>query len=407
MAGVIVLEYKLYGRAEQFAAVNEAIRTVQFIRNKCLRKWMDEEKVSKYDLSAFTATLAKEYPFAAKLNSMARQAAAERAWSAISRFYENAKKGVRPVGYPTFDKHGRSVEYKTTGWKLSMDRKRLTFTDGHGVGSLKMKGTRDLDAYDPALIKRVRIVRRADGHYAQFALSVQRSEGIEPSGKAVGLDVGLESFYTDSTGHHEPNPRFLRKADRQLRRAQRRVSRRKKGSTNRRQAVSKLGRIHLRVQRQRKDHATKLARCVVRSNDLVAVEDLQVASVVKNRFLARSIADVSWGQFRGALEYFGRVYGKVVVAVPPHFTSVECSSCGARVAKSLSTRTHACPCCKAMLHRDHNAALNVLERGLRIAGHARTAISDDGNAWGEEGRYSPDSNAGAASPLVEPGIPRL
>jgi len=118
--------------------------------------------------------------------------------------------------------------------------------------------------YQIEKIKRVRLVRRADGYYAQFCVDVDRKEQVEPSKKTVGLDVGLNHFYTDSNGQTVDNPRFLRKSERQLKKLQRKVSKRKKGSANRRKAIKRLARKHLQVSRQRKDFAVKTARCVVR-----------------------------------------------------------------------------------------------------------------------------------------------
>lgn len=127
---MLVFEFKAYGKSNQIAAVNEAIRTAQFVRNSCLRYWMDNKKIDKYDLNKYCAVLAHNFPFADELNSQARQASAERAWSAISRFYENCKKSIPgKKGYPQFQKDCRSVEYKSTGWKLADDRKSIKFTD--------------------------------------------------------------------------------------------------------------------------------------------------------------------------------------------------------------------------------------------------------------------------------------
>ncbi|WP_448533643.1 RNA-guided endonuclease InsQ/TnpB family protein [Parathermosynechococcus lividus] len=378
-----VYEFKAKPNRSQCVAIDEAIRVAQFIRNKCLRLWMDEEKVGKYDLNKYCAVLAKEFDFASKLNSQARQASAERAWSAIAHFYDACKQklpGKKP--YPKFKKNTRSVEYKTSGWKLDEDRKGVTFTDKTGIGHLRLKGTWDLNYYPLEQIKRVRLVRRADGYYVQFFVQVDIAVETEPTGKAVGLDVGLESFYTDSNGQKEENPRFYRKAERRLKRLQRRVSKKQKGSKNRIKARQRLGRAHLKVQRQREEHAKRLARCVTTSNDLVAYEDLRVRNMVKNHCLAKSINDAGWYQFRKWLEYFGRKFGKVTVAVPPQYTSQKCSSCGAIVQKSLSTRTHVCEC-GAELDRDHNAAINILRIGLRTAGHAGTGLLDSQNAWGE------------------------
>jgi putative transposase len=380
---MLVLEFKTYGKPEQFAAIEEAIRTVQFIRNKCIRFWLDNPKIGKYDLSKQSAILANEFPFADELNSQARQAATERAWAAITRFHENCKKKVAgKKGFPRFQKDNRSVEYKTTGWKLSEDRKSITFTDKKGIGKLKMKGTRDLNFYQPDQIKRVRLVKRADGYYVQFCVAVDRQETLHPTGQTIGLDVGLESFYTDSNGVKAENPRFYRTGEKKLKRKHRQVSKKEKGSSNRRKARVRLSKVYLKVSRQRKDHAIKLALCVIRSNDLVAYEDLRIKNMVRNHCLAKSIGDAGWYQFRVWLEYFGRIFGRITIAVPPAYTSQECSNCGVVVKKSLSTRTHMCRC-GYQLDRDHNAGINILNSGLGTVGHTGTFGLEPSNASGE------------------------
>ena len=380
---MLVFEFKAYGKSNQFSAVDEAIRTAKFVRNSCLRYWMDNRKVGKNDLNKYCAVLARDFPFADELNSMARQASAERAWSSISRFYDNCKKNVAgKKGYPQFQKDCRSVEYKTSGWKLADDRKSINFTDKKGIGRLKLKGTRDLHFYQISQIKRVRLVKRADGVYVQFCVDVDRKENTEPSGTTIGLDVGLKEYYTDSNGTRVENPRFLRKGEKLLKRAQCRVSRRLTGSKNRGKARQILGKRHLKITRQRKDHAIKLARCVVQSNDLIAYEDLRIKNMVKNHCLAKSINDASWYQFRIWLEYFGKVFEKITVAVNPQYTSQECFSCGEIVKKTLSTRTHVCKC-GCLLHRDENAAKNILSRGLGTVGHTGTFGLEPSNALGE------------------------
>ena len=372
---MLVFEAKLEGTKEQYERIDEAIRTARFVRNSCIRYWMDNKGIGKYELSAYCAVLGKEFPFAGKLNSQARQASAERAWSAITRFYDNCKKvKAGKKGFPRFKRdrtHG-SVEYKTTGWKLSEDRRAITFSDGFEAGSFKLWGTRDLHFYQLKQIKRVRVVRRAHGYYVQFCLDVERIEKREPTGKTIGVDVGLTHFYTDSNGQTVDNPRHLRKSEKSLKRLQRRLSHTEKGSKNRAKARNRLSRKHLKVSRQRKDFAVKLARCVVQSNDLVAYEDLMVRNMVKNSKLSKSISDAAWSNFRSWLEYFGKVFGVVTVAVPPHYTSANCSNCREVVKKSLSQRTHRCPHCGYVQDRDSNAAINILELGLRTVGHTGT-----------------------------------
>jgi putative transposase len=168
------------------------------------------------------------------------------------------------------------------------------------------------------------------------------------------------------------NPRYLRKAERKLKRLHRRVSRKVKRSKNRKKAIKRLARGHLRVSRQRKDFATKTARARVQSSDLVAYEDLQIANMVKNHKLAKSINDASWGLFLSWVRYYGTVYGIPIVAVSPHFTTQDCSGCGYRVYKSLSERPHLCPNCGLVLDRDHNSAISIRDKGIRTWGHQGT-----------------------------------
>jgi putative transposase len=271
-----------------------------------------------------------------------------------------------------FCRRGWEGDLPLDSTKLSEDRRTVTFTDGFKAGSFKMWGTRDLHFYQLKQIKRVRVVRRADGYYVQFCLDIERVEKREPSSHTIGLDVGLSHFYTDSDGQTVENPRHLRKSEIALKRLGRRLSKTQKGSKNRAKARNRLSRKHLKVSRQRKDFAVKLARCVVQSNDLVAYEDLQVRNMVKNRKLSKSISDAAWSAFRTGLEYFGKVFGVVTVAVPPHYTSQNCSNCGEVVKKSLSQRTHRCSHCGLVLDRDWNSAINILELALRTVGHTGT-----------------------------------
>jgi putative transposase len=373
---MLIYEYKLRVNQTQRIAIDEAIRTTQFVRNKALRLWMDTRGTGKNDLQALCAQLAKDFPFAARLNSMARQAAADRAWLAISRFYENCKaRKPGKKGYPRFQKDNRSVEYKTSGWRLEPDGKRLTFTDGHGIGTVRLIGTRNSETFPIQQIKRVRLLKRADGYYGQFAVQAERQITHAPTGKQVGIDVGLKSFYTDSDGQTVENPRYLRKAETKLKRLHRRVSRKVKRSKNRKKAIKRLAKGYLRVSRQRKDFAVKAASALCKSSDLIAYEDLKITSLVKNHHLAKSISDASWGLFLGWLRYYGQMHSIPIIAVSPRYTTQDCSGCGFRVKKTLSMRTHLCPNCGLVLDRDWNAALNILLAGVaayRTAGQAET-----------------------------------
>lgn len=389
---MIVLEFKARTKPVQASAVDEAIRTARFVRNKALRYWMDGDKVGKYDLNKLCKDLAEEFPFAKKLNSMARQASAERAWSAISRFYDNCKKQVKgKKGFPKFKKRARSVEYKTSGWKL-LGPKRIKFTDGFAIGELRLIGTYDLTHYDESQIKRVRLVRRADGYYVQFCIQVDSpATPLAPTGNTVGIDLGLRYFIATSTGQVVKAPKFYRESEQQLNRLNRRKSRKfRKGvnpqSKNYHKARKRYALKHLSVSRQRTEWLKQQALRLCQSNDLIAYEDLNVQGLVKNRSLAKSISDAGWSTFRQWLEYFALKYGKVSVGVSPHYTSQNCSNCGTRVKKALSVRTHVCPSCGYVEDRDVNAALNILKLGLN-----------------QIGRGTSESTLGEIAPLAELG----
>jgi putative transposase len=367
---MFVLEYKIKANKTQQLKIEEAIRTVQFVRNKCLRFWMDSPRDAKlkcFDLNKHSTKLREEFEFVKNLNSMAVQASSERAWFAISRFFDNCKKKVNgKKGYPTFQKDNRSVEYKTSGWSLHPTKRRIKFTDKIGIGEVRLLGKWDVHTFPVKLIKRVRIVRRADGYYCQFCIDTENSNPFPETGNRIGIDVGQKVFYADSNGNFEENPRFLQTSALRIRLKQKSLSRKQKKSANRVKAIKRLAKTHLRVSRQREEYAKRLALRLCQSNDLVAHEDLNVKGLARGRN-AKSVNDVAWGLFFRWLSYFGVKYGRQIVAVNPYNTSQMCSSCGTLVSKTLEVRTHVCGC-GLVLDRDTNAAINILK--LATEGHS-------------------------------------
>jgi putative transposase len=267
------------------------------------------------------------------------------------------------------------VEYKQTGWKFDPDGRHITFTDGCGIGRLRLVGNRGqhLEAFPIKQIKRVRLLRRADGYYVQVGVQTERKCDHVESGSVVGIDIGLKVFYTDSDGQTVENPRHYRKVETKLKRLHRRVSCKHKKGQNRRRARQRLAKASLKVQRQREDFARKTANALVSSHDLIAYEHLQIRNLVKNRKLAKSIHDAAWGQFLSWVKAYGIMHDVPIIAVAPQYTSQDCSGCGERVKKTLSTRTHVCPSCGLVLDRDENAAINILAKAIAgTLGHRET-----------------------------------
>lgn len=224
--------------------------------------------------------------------------------------------------------------------------------------------------------KTVYIVKRADGHW--YALIVCELPDVVASPThddrpAVGIDVGLKSFLTDSDGNTVENPRFFRTSQRTLRRKQRTVSRRTKGSHRRKKAARSVAQTHLKIERQRRDFHYKIARRYALAYALIVVEHLNIQGMVKNRRLSKSIMDASWAAFLNMLQYKAESAGSEVRRIDARYTTQRCSNCGELTPKSLSVRTHVCQHCSFVMDRDHNAAMNILRAGAQPSGTGGTS----------------------------------
>ncbi len=225
----------------------------------------------------------------------------------------------------------------------------------------------DLADLDPTMVV---VSREPDGRYfASFAVEVDDPEPLA-SGESVGVDLGLKDFATLSTGEHIPHPRHMDARERRLKRYQRILARKKRGSANRAKARVKVARQHSRVRDARRDFLHKTTTDLVRRFDVIAVEDLNVGGMVKNRSLAKSISRTGWAEFRAMLDYKAGRAGRTVAVVSRWYPSSKtCSACGHLLASlSLGTRHWTCPGCGTRHDRDHNAAKNILAAGLAVAG---------------------------------------
>jgi putative transposase len=198
---------------------------------------------------------------------------------------------------------------------------------------------------------------------------------LPPTGQETGIDLGIEAFATLSDGTRVFHPGWYRKAERTLKTAQRRVSRRKRGSNRRRKAVTLLAKAHQTVRRQRRDFHHKVALKLVQTHDTIYHENLRPANMVKNHHLAKSIQDAGWGAFLTILTHKAACAGRRVIGINPAYTSQTCSGCGVVVQKGLSVRWHSCPVCGTSLHRDHNAAKNIERLGQSLQGGVALAAS--------------------------------
>jgi putative transposase len=286
---------------------------------------------------------------------------------AFAAFFLRGERGERgeTSGYPRFQ--GRT-RYHSFTYPQYGDNGGAVL-DG-GILSLSKIGRILIRLHRPlhGTPETVTISWEADGWYACFSCAEVPIQPLPPTGCQTGIDVGLRVFLISAAGDVVDNPRHYRRAERQPAKAHRHVARRTRGSHRRAKAVRRLRRIHQKVQCQRRDFHHKTALALLRQYDTLYLEDVRVANLVRNRHLAKSISDAGWYQFRTILAGKAAYAGRQVLLVPPAYISQECSGCGERVRKSLSVRTHICPCCGLVLDRDENAARNIQWAGQALRG---------------------------------------
>jgi putative transposase len=361
--------YRLYPSKPQTRLLEGTLETCRRWYNQCLAERREAyqqrgETIGKYQQLAKVKEQKRVNPYARNIHSHVLQIVVSDLDKAFQAFFQRVKAGQNP-GYPRFKGRGRfsSFGFKEYGNGFKIDGRRLRLS---GIGRIAVRWHRTLEG----TVKVVRITCRARKWYACFVCDVEASS-LPPTGAEVGIDVGIASLITTSEGEKEAHPAWYRAGQRTLRVLQRRVARRKKGGSNRKKAVAALQRQHERIANRRKDFLNKLAHRLIRRYDRIALEDLRITNMVRNRYLAKSILDASWGYFIQHLTSKAAEAGRVVCLVDPRNTSKTCSQCGyAFETLSLSDRWIECGC-GLSLDRDHNAAINILNR----AGQVRWGIS--------------------------------
>ncbi len=361
--------YKLKPTPEQERALAETLGRCRTLYNTAL-----EERITAYRRRGVTLTayqqmaelpdLKAAFPAYAAINAQVLQDVLARLDKAFQAFFRRVRAGQTP-GFPRFQGRNRyhSFTYKQVGEHggARLDNGFLVLSK---IGRVAVRWSRPWEGTP----KTVTIAHEAGGWYAIISCAAVPAQPLPPTGRETGIDVGLKVFLITADGLVVDNPRHHRKAEKKLAKANKRVSRRKKGSKRRGKAVGWLGKHHQTVKRQRADFHHKTARMLLRQYDTIFLEDLRVANMVRNRHLAKSISDAGWAAFRTILEAKAACAGRRVIAVPPAYTSQDCSGCGERVPKSLSVRTHVCTSCGLVLDRDENAARNIQWAGQALRG---------------------------------------
>ena len=325
--------------------------------------------------------LKESRPDVAQVHSQALQDVLKRLQRAFENFFRRVRNGEKP-GYSRFKRRNRydSFTYPQSGWRIEGHKLILS-----QIGSMRLRLSRPI----PDTIRRVTIKREAGKWYAIFTCEVEPNP--QPvMGFMSGIDLNVENFLTTSAGEVVDNPRWYRVAEEMIQWCHRLLSRKQKGSNRRKKAILRLQKWYAKMKNQRRDFQPKLSRRLVNENDVIFYELLQMANMVRNHCLARSISDVAWGAFLFMVVYKAAEAGKLAIGVPPHWRTQECSRCGTLARKGLSQRWHSCPVCGLELPRDHNPALNILRQGIELcAAVGQTVAARGGNSVGSPMKREP------------------
>jgi len=368
--------YKLNPTPEQERLLERTLMLCRHVYNAAIGErreaWrMRGVSVTYYQQKAELPGIKEVMPEYGEVHSQVLQDVVLRVDRAFQAYFQRTREEQTP-GSPRFHGPDRysSFTYPQYGNGATLDGGVLCLSK---AGRILIRLHRPLEGTPKTLT----INREADGWYVCISCADVPAQPLPATGQETGIDLGIEAFATLSDGTRIFSPGWYRKAERALKTAQRRVSRRKKGSNRRRKAVKWLGKAHQTVRRQRQDFHHKTALALVRANDTIYHEDLQVRNMVRNHHLAKSISDAGWAAFLSILSYKAACAGRRVVAVTPAFTSQRCSGCGVMVLKGLSVRWHSCPDCGTSLHRDHNAARNIERAGQVRQGGVALAASEN------------------------------
>lgn len=368
---VRVYKYRLYPTSSQDTALRGTLERLRELYNAALQERRDAYRKQGITLSAYGQMAAlrgvrEVREDIAAIHTHLLQDAITRLDRAYRAFFRRCKAGEKP-GFPRFRGKGR---YRTFTFKDAKNRNGARLAAGGqrlqlaGIGKVKLKLHRPLEG----VLKQVSVTLDGDGHwYATFACADLPEKPLPSTGERTGIDVGITTFATLSSGEEVVNPRPYEAAQRKLKRAQQRVARkRNKRTARRRKAVALLAKQHAKVERVRRDFHHKTALNLVQRFDSIAVEDLNIKGLAAG-MLAKQVHDAGWAQFITILASKAESAGREIIKVDPRGTSQECSGCGAVVKKALAVRVHACPTCGLVMGRDQNAAINIGKR----PGHGR------------------------------------
>ena len=364
-------KYRIYPTKEQEIQLNKTFGSCRFVYNQLLAKkielYKEEQKsLSKTDCNNYcNRELKKEYLWLKEVDKFALTNSIYDLDSAYQNFFRRIKKGSKELGFPKFkSKRNHNYSYKTNftnnNIKVDFDNNKIQ------LPKLKWIKCKLHRKFKGKILFATISKTPSNKYFVSFNVEVEH-EIISKNNNMIGFDLGIKEFLIDTNNNHIDNPRVLKQYEDKLTKLQRQLAHKDKGSNNFKKQCVKIARVHEKITNIRKDFQHKLSNEIIKDNQIIISEDLQISNMVKNHNLAKAIQDVAWGEFTRQLQYKAEWNNRIYHKINPWFASSQlCSECGAKnkEVKCLSIREWVCPDCGAIHQRDENASKNILRQGL-------------------------------------------